>query len=700
VSIPKIIKKSFTKQIDQSDCGVACLLSIIKYHSGYQYLETLREQSGTNSQGTTLLGLYQSANQNGFNTGAFEAEIKDLKYFTEPCILHVILDNLQHYVVCYGYDGKKFIIGDPANGISKYPQSLLEEKWKSKRLLKLEPSNDFKKVRNTENSKRKWFIRLLKEDISTLVIIAILGLLATILGFTMAIFSQQLIDNILPQSNIQKLVAGLILITMLQLIRSVFGYIRGTFLNIQNRNFNIRLIDTFYSSLLYLPKTFFNNRKVGELVARMDDTSRIQTVLSFIFGDLTRDILTVLVSFVIIFAYSNIIGWVSIVTIPLFFLIAYLFHYSIVKHQRDVMAHNAKKTSNYINTLENIDTIKSYCKEEKFSIINKLVYGVFQDKIFNLGKVSINMQLITEFFTVIIFSTILSICSFMVINSSLTIGVLTALFSIIGGTLPSIGNIAFANIRLQGAKIAFDRMYEFACIEPEYKLKLPDCFQKQNINKLVLDNISFGYPGRSKLLNDISIIIEKGKIVSLIGECGSGKTTLLNLILRFYKQNSGKLMLDKFSSDEILLPEWRKYIRVVPQEISIFNNTLLENICLSSDQGIMEKALKFCKINGFDDYFERFPQSYFTLLGEEGLNISGGQKQLVGIARALFIESDFLLLDEPTSSMDKKTERFIFDLFVKIKEKTGILLITHKAQIANETDGIYVLEKGKVLKKT
>ncbi|MDR2929265.1 MAG: peptidase domain-containing ABC transporter [Cytophagaceae bacterium] len=697
MNISRKIRKSYTKQIDGSDCGVACLLSIIRYYGGYRHIETLRQQSGTGQKGVTLLGLYQAAKQNGFQAEAFEAGIDDLKSFSEPCILHVVIDNtMQHYVVCYGYDGKNFLIGDPAIGIVKYSQPLLEEKWKTRKVLKLIPNSDFTKVDNISKTKAAWFSGLLKADISTLLIVAVLGLLVTVLGYTMAIFSQQLIDNILPQSNMHKLIAGLILITILQFIRSILGYLRSTFLNIQNRNFNIRLIDRFYSSLLYLPKTFFNNRKTGELVARMDDTSRIQTVLSFIFGELTRDILIVLVSLVIIFAYSNTIGWVTILTIPLFFTIASVFHKKIVCHQREVMANNAKKTSNYINTLENVDTIKAHRKEDDFSNVNKLVYGVFQDKIFALGKVSINMQLITEVFTVTVFSAILSLCSFMVINKTLTVGQLAALFSIAGSTLPSIGNIAFSNIRLQGAKIAFDRLYEFAAIEPEYLQKPSENVTRQTVHQLVVENISFSYPGRSRILFDINIVIEKGKIVSLMGESGNGKTTLLNIIQRFYKPDEGKLSIGGCSSDEISVPLWRKHIGVVPQEISIFNNTLVENICLSSNPEEIQKAMEFCKATGFDSYFTVFPQSYYTVLGEEGINLSGGQKQLVGIARAMYIRPDFLLLDEPTASMDKNTEHHIFNLLMKIKEHTGILLITHKALLAQSTDYIYLLDKGKI----
>ena len=225
-----------------------------------------------------------------------------LKTKEQPTILHVIIDNrLQHYIICYGYKNERFIIGDPAKGICLFTPNELNEIWKSNNLLVLSPNEYFKKASTVKNEKKYWFFNLVKSDITLLTVISILGLAVSFLGLTMVIFTQQLIDKILPHADRQKLILGLCLLCVLQLFRSLIGYIRGQFLNMQNRDFNNRLIDKFYGTLLYLPKTFFSNRKIGELVARMEDTSRIQTVLAFVFGDLVKDLLLVIVSLAFVF---------------------------------------------------------------------------------------------------------------------------------------------------------------------------------------------------------------------------------------------------------------------------------------------------------------------------------------------------------------------------------------------------------------
>lgn len=279
----KLLTKTHILQHDQSDCGVACLLSIIQYYEGSSSLEKLRELSGTTKQGTTLLGLYQTANQIGFTAQGNEADIQAIIEHKEPLILHVLLENkLQHYVVCYEYKNNQFIIGDPAKGITHYTKDELEKIWVSKTCLTLMPNKDFVKGTEIKKSKKEWFFKLLKEDKQLLLISIVLGIGIAVLGMSMSVFSQKLIDDILPSQNITKLISGIGLLTFLLLVRIGFSSVRELMLIRQSQDFNNRIIDSFYASLLHLPKPFFDTRKIGELVARLNDTNRVQKVIKFI----------------------------------------------------------------------------------------------------------------------------------------------------------------------------------------------------------------------------------------------------------------------------------------------------------------------------------------------------------------------------------------------------------------------------------
>ena len=347
----KSIRQNFVLQNDQSDCGVACLLSLTNYYDGTNTLEKLRELSGTTKQGTTLLGLYQAANQIGFDAEGNEADIKSLIEHGEPVILHVLMNQrLQHFVVCYGYEEDHFIIGDPGKGTQYYSKKELEKIWVSKTCLTLKPNEHFVKVKSVKQAKKDWIYKLVKEDFNLLGLSIFLGLVISVLSMAMAIFSQKLIDDIIPSKNLQKLFWGIGLLTLLLFIRAGLLALRQFFLITQSKNFNNRIINFFYGSLLFLPKSFFDTRRIGELVARLNDTTRIQRVITEIAGSIIIDSLMALISLAFIFIYTWEAGIIATVTLPFYFLLIYRYNEIIITSQKEVMVAYAHSESNYIST--------------------------------------------------------------------------------------------------------------------------------------------------------------------------------------------------------------------------------------------------------------------------------------------------------------------------------------------------------------
>lgn len=696
----KKINKTFAKQLDQSDCGVACLLSLIKYYEGSYSLENLREISGTTKQGSTLLGLYQGAQKCGLTPQGLKGNVTELKKLESPVILHVLIDKrLQHYVVCYGFENGHFIIGDPGKGVVSMTSDELESIWQSKALLSLETNDDFIRTEQIKSGRVQWYIQLLKDDYPFLTVIFVLSLLVSLLGMATSIFSQKLLDDILPSKDISKLVIGLGSLLMLLFGRGFIGYLTGFLVIKQGRDFNNRLINRFYNSLLFLPKSFFDNRRVGELVARMNDTARIQSAIASVVGDLLKNALLFITGEVILFIYSWQAGLVTLIAIPVYGLISWHYHSGIVDGQREVMAANAHKSGNYINTMQGIDAVKAHNKEDKFAEINRAIYGFFQEKVFNLGKLGISLQVVAEVTGVIILMGLLSVCSYYVVIDKLTTGELMAIISISGYLFPAITSLAFANITLQGARVAFDRMYEFSTMPPEEGAN-PSNDATFPVSKLIIDSlqvkeVSFRFPGRAQLIKHVNFSVEKGSMTVLLGESGNGKTTLMNILQKFYQPENGTVLVNGAELQTIPTAVWRSSIGVVPQKISLFNGTLLDNLVIDGTEEDVKRCLDFCKTSGFEDYFKTFPQGYATLLGEEGVNISGGQCQLVALARILWQKPSLLLLDEPTSAMDRNMENFVLQLLNGLKRETSVFLITHRLKIAQKADVIYILSDGK-----
>jgi ATP-binding cassette subfamily B protein len=344
--------------------------------------------------------------------------------------------------------------------------------------------------------------------------------------------------------------------------------------------------------------------------------------------------------------------------------------------------------------MQGVSVIKNFNKQELFAQVNQLIYGSFQEKVFALGKINIRLTLISGVAGVFFLIGILSYTAFQIYNNILTIGELMAILGMASSLLPAVANLALVAIPINEAKVAFDRMFEFVNITPEENEPQKELF----FNSLQLKNISFRFPGRKQILENISIKINKNEFIAIVGESGSGKSTLGQIIQQFYTAESGSITVnDTLNFEDIGVTTWRNIVGVVPQDIHLFNGTVLDNICLSDSQKEAEKIVVFCQEYGFSQFIEQLPQNYMTIVGEEGINLSGGQKQVIALARVLYNKPQLLLLDEATAAMDRVTEKFVLNLLIQLKSKMAVIFISHRLHILkNMSDKIYVLEKGKI----
>ncbi|QCX53501.1 peptidase domain-containing ABC transporter [Elizabethkingia sp. JS20170427COW] len=694
----KLVEKTFSLQKDLTDCGVGCLQSLMRYYGGDISLETLREKSGTAKTGTTLLGLYQCANEIGFKAEGCEADVNALIEHGEPVILHVILENkYEHYVVCYfRIDSKdnQFLIGDPAKGIETWSQEYLEEVWKTKTCLTLKPKENFVKVSETKKEKLKWLKELIIRDKEAVYTIIILGAIFTLLGMAMSIFSQKLIDDILPKRKINVLMLSIGFLGFLLLGRVVVQALRELYIIKQSKEFNQRINLKFYSSLLNLPKLFFDTRKVGDFVARLNDTQRIQNVIRTLITNTATDVLGVLISIGFLFYYSWKLALFCLLVSPLVFYLIFRFNKKIIESQRNVMQAYSGNEANYIDSIRGIDVVKGFSKQNLFLKRNEIFYKNFQNKIFELGKLNLKITLYSGIALVFILLGILAFSSYNVLTGETKVGELMAIIGIASSLLGSITNLALVSIPIQEARVAFDRMFEYSSLEKEKT----EGEIITELNSVEIKNLDFRFNGRSRLLNNISLKLEKGKIICLLGESGSGKTTLTEILQKNYFPENGNIIVnDQKDLNNVSLGSWRNLISIVPQNIQLFNGNVLENIIL--DDQLDDKKLQSIASLGFDKFIHSLPQGFMTLVGEEGINLSGGQKQLLGWMRALYHQPKFLILDEPTSSLDLINRNFIYDLIKKLKEEVVIFIISHHSEdVSKIADDIFVLENTQISK--
>ncbi len=688
------IKKVSVFQHDTSDCGAACMVSAIGYFGGQTSGETIRKLSGTTSYGTTMLGLLQAAQKCGLDATGYEAGVNDIVGYDGVLILHVKPGpQLEHYVVCFGQEKGKFIIWDPSRGLENLSEDELDRLWDSKKCLGLRPNGAFKYKKLQKEQVLSWLKQIIHPDRSLLAASLAVGMIVSVLGLVMAVFTQKLIDTILPAKNINLLVISVVLVFILLTARILLNAVRQQVLVFQGKTFNIRVIDNFFGALMYLPQSFFDTRKTGDFVGRLNDTMRIQRVIAEFVSVYIIDLLVLLISVTALFFYCEVSAFITIITIPILFLLVYRWHKRIISAQHDVMAGYALSESNFIDSIQGISDLRSLGWQESFTGRNKKIYSDFQEKAYSLGRIKISLGILTGIAGTFYLASILLYISMQVLSTRMSEGELLAVLTISSSVVPSILNLSLIAIPVSEARVAVERMFEFSLTEPEGE-EISGVTHLTGIKEISLEKVSFRYPGRPLLIKNIELSVNKGSITSLVGESGCGKSTLAGIMMRYFEPEEGSLSINGVNdARSIAHGEWRSAVGIVPQEIHIFNGTILQNLTSDlSEGGIKELAAAITTL-GLDKFIDAFPAGIMTRVGEDGINLSGGQRQLIGFIRALIRKPEILIIDEGTSNMDRSTETTIANLLVRLKKDMGILLISHRINLIRElSDRIYVME--------
>lgn len=693
-------KKYVVLQHDQKDCGCACLKMVLKYYGGDTNLEYLKEISGTNSNGTSFLGLIQASDKIGLFSEAFQATIDDIKKIKEPFILHVELGGFLHYLTCFNYDAKKgFTVADPGYGLQIYSDQELLKIW-SGYILIVKKANDRILLKNLKNNYFNWVLDMMRKDTSYYISAVFLGIVIVFLNMTTLVFTEKLIDVVLPSRSLPLLFKTLSIWFVLLLVTTLLNYIRSIVLIQQAYSFNVRVFHFFFKRLLKMPKVFFDSKKQGDMIARMNDTERVQRNIKTIIADSFIQFFMVLVAVFFLLYYSSEVALIVLVSVPVLFLCAFLFNNKIKKFQHQMFIDFAQTESHYIDTISGIETIKIFNKESRYFKKNATLYKAFQKSILKLVKYDINQSTLIEICSTIISASSIAYAVLLVFNRGIEVGDLIAIISLVFMIIEGVKSIVQLNFEVFESKIAIERMFDFAQ-RSDGLTKNEDSFSFKevgDINTIEVKNLSFSYPGQDFLITDANLILRKGLITFLKGQSGSGKSTLTQLLLKFYKQNSGTIFVNnKMHLENISTDNWRSQIAYVPQDIKIFNDNILYNICLD-DNYPEEEIIDFC-VNYLrvDTVFSKFKDSYWTILGEEGVTPSGGEKQIIALTRALFSKPKVLILDEATASMDKSIQYKVLELLNSIKKDMIILFITHDERLYSDNLGNMYELKDKVI---
>lgn len=689
-------KKIFkVKQRDISDCGAACLASISSYYKYYLPLSRIRQYASTDETGTNILGLVEAAEKLGFHAKGVRAEFEHLVELPKPFIAHVVLKNsLHHFVVVYKTTPKQIILMDPAHGdIQKLPAEEFKHQWTGILVL-FSPSESF--VKSDETTSHITRFRHLASPHKTVMGEALAGAaITTLLGLSTAVYVQKIVDNVLMAGNRNLLNLMSVFMIAILMLQFFIGTMRNIFVLRTGQKMDIQLILGYYKHLMTLPQTFFDTMRTGEIISRLGDAANIRAFINNVCLDLIMSVFTLFFASAVMFIYSWRLALLVFTVVPVYSLIYFIVNRINKKYQRILMERNADLESHLVESLNAMETIKSFGLEWNTNIKMETRFVSLLDTIYQSTLNSIFSGSSTALVSGAITVSMLWMGAGLALDQLITPGELMSCYALVAYINGPLGSLIGANKSIQDALIATDRLFEIIDLEREHTSGSIDISLNDNFDIHFCD-VTFRYGARLTLFDKLNFTIQKGKTTGIIGESGSGKTTLVSLIQKLYPLQSGHIRIGDKNIKDIQTKSLRKIISAVPQKIDIFSGNIIENIACGDLEPDMEKIKNICTDIGIDEFIEKLPQGYQTFVGEKGANLSGGEKQRIAIARALYKNPEFLILDEATSSLDSRSEQYIQNTIRSLSQKgKTIIIIAHRMSTVRHADNIIVLKEGK-----
>lgn len=688
-----LLQFSFKKKIkpvlqnEVSECGLACLVSILNFYGDYSDLRTLRQKFNLSLKGANLADIAKFAEQSNLSTRAIRADIDELKFLRLPCILHW---EFNHFVVLYSVSETEVEIMNPATGNCKISKTELNQKFTGV-ALELFPNIDF--IQKPKERKQSIsVIEILKGIKSSLFQLFILACALEIFSLVNPLFLQIVIDKVIVSSDSDLLVA----LTMSFVVLTIFQQLTNllqSWINIYFTNtLNIQWKMNIMQKLLHLPNSYFIKRHLGDILSRFSSIDNIQNVLVSTMTEVIINGIMIVITLSLMLFYSVKLSLIVILAVIINIILSILSYYPIRNANEKNIICNAKQNSYFMETIRGISTVKLFSKEQtRHNHWANLLAESINSGI-NSQRITIIFQFVKNIISSLSNILIIYLSAVSVLSGNFTVGIFTAFLAYKNRFETKSNALIEQYFQIKMLDIHTERLSDIV-LEKEESIYsnnnnyvLPELY-KNNIS-IEIKNLSFKYSeNEDYIFKDINLSINCNEVTVFIGKSGCGKSTLMNILCGNLHAEKGEIVINGISNQYLL----RHLSSTVLQEDVLFAGTIAENIAFF-DENPNRQQIEICAhIAEIHNDIIKMPMGYETLIGDMGNILSGGQKQRIILARALYKKPRILLLDEFGSHLDFATEQQIHRNLKQLN--IARVMIAHREETIKLADKVIDLSK-------
>ena len=525
----------------------------------------------------------------------------------------------------------------------------------------------------------------------------LLVLMTSLFGIPQPLIMRYLVDDVILGRQLGLLAIAVILLAGISLAEKLTGLLQQFYFARFEQEVTLVIQEDLFSHVLRFPKGFFDENQTGYLMSRLSsDVEGLHWFFSSTIVYIISNILRFAGGVVLLFYLEWRLAMGVLVIVPGLVLSIRYFSRKIHVLSHQDMEQQANVTSHLQESLSSVSLIKAFSTEarsvKRFTSQLKEAFHISLEQ----TTVSSVANLVINSMPAMAKVAVLALGAYWVIQGHWSLGSLLAFIAYLAYVFGPAQFLASANLQLQNARAALERVSALYDIIPEESMGDGKTVERLT-GEIEFKNVSFAYDAREPVLNDISFRIQPGERVAIVGPSGVGKTTLLSLILRFYRPNAGEIYLDGQPARDYELGSLRQRIGYVAQSTLLLSGSIMENLRYGNTEAREEEVSRAAKVAGIHDFIESLPERYETEIGEDGVKLSEGQKQRLALARAIVKDPDILVLDEPTSALDSQTEKTIFQSLPSYIEGKTLFVVAHRLSTIMNADRIFLLDQNRLI---